>query len=101
MTETRAGGGAGREDGRAGAPSEPRVRQRSWPAARTGAIPAPRADRPAAWRRGDLITMDFGALYGGYHADHDPPPSLPPGEPGRPGQREIYELVAAAQRVRP
>ena len=33
-----------------------------------GAIPhhAP-TDRPM--RRGDLITMDFGALYGGYHAD--------------------------------
>ena len=33
-----------------------------------GAIPhhAP-TDRPL--RRGDLITMDFGALYGGYHAD--------------------------------
>ncbi len=44
-----------------------------------GAIPhhAP-ADRPV--RRGDLITMDFGALYGGYHADMTRTVAL--GEPG-------------------
>ena len=59
-----------------------------------GAIPhhAP-ADRPV--RRGDLITMDFGALYGGYHADMTRTVAL--GEPAG-WQREIYELVAAAQR---
>ena len=36
-----------------------------------GAIPhhSP-TDRPL--RRGDLVTMDFGASYGGYHARHDP-----------------------------
>ncbi len=58
-----------------------------------GAIPhhAP-TDRPI--RRGDLITMDFGALYGGYHADMTRTVAL--SEPG--WQREIYELVAAAQR---
>ena len=58
-----------------------------------GAIPhhAP-TDRPL--RRGDLVTMDFGALYGGYHADMTRTVAL--GEPG--WQREIYELVAAAQR---
>ena len=58
-----------------------------------GAIPhhAP-TDRPL--RRGDLITMDFGALYGGYHADMTRTVAL--GEPG--WQREIYDLVAAAQR---
>jgi Xaa-Pro aminopeptidase len=59
-----------------------------------GAIPhhAP-ADRPI--RRGDLITMDFGASYGGYHADMTRTVAL--GEPAG-WQREIYELVAAAQR---
>src|SRR6516225_7024567 len=60
-----------------------------------GAIPhhAP-ADRPM--RRGDLVTMDFGALYGGYHADMTRPVAL--GEPAG-WQREIYELVAEAQRA--
>jgi Xaa-Pro aminopeptidase len=59
-----------------------------------GAIPhhAP-TDRPL--RRGDLVTMDFGALYGGYHADMTRTVAL--GEPAG-WQREIYELVAAAQR---
>jgi translation elongation factor P len=59
-----------------------------------GAIPhhSP-TDRPM--RRGDLITMDFGALYGGYHADMTRTVAL--GEPAG-WQREIYELVAAAQR---
>src|SRR5260370_15471373 len=58
-----------------------------------GAIPhhAP-TDRPI--RRGDLITMDFGAVYGGYHADMTRTVAL--GEPAG-WQREIYELVAAAQ----
>ena len=51
------------------------------------------ADRPM--RRGDLITMDFGARYGGYHADMTRTVAL--GEPAG-WQREIYELVAAAQR---
>ncbi|HET9972100.1 MAG TPA: aminopeptidase P family protein [Streptosporangiaceae bacterium] len=50
-------------------------------------------DRPL--RRGDLITMDFGALYAGYHADMTRTVAL--GEPAG-WQREIYELVAAAQR---
>jgi Xaa-Pro aminopeptidase len=60
-----------------------------------GAIPhhAP-TDRPV--RRGDLITMDFGALYAGYHADMTRTVAL--GEPAG-WQREIYELVAAAQRA--
>ncbi len=51
------------------------------------------ADRPM--RRGDLITIDFGARYGGYHADMTRTVAL--GEPAG-WQREIYELVAAAQR---
>jgi Xaa-Pro aminopeptidase len=60
-----------------------------------GAIPhhVP-TDRPM--RRGDLITMDFGAQYGGYHADMTRTVAL--GEPAG-WQREIYELVAAAQRA--
>ena len=59
-----------------------------------GAIPhhSP-TDRPL--RRGDLVTMDFGASYGGYPADITRTVAL--GEPaGR--QREINALVAAAQR---
>jgi Xaa-Pro aminopeptidase len=60
-----------------------------------GAIPhhAP-TDRPL--QRGDLVTMDFGALYDGYHADMTRTVSI--GEPAA-WQRDIYELVAEAQRV--
>jgi Xaa-Pro aminopeptidase len=60
-----------------------------------GAIPhhAP-TDRPI--RRGDLITMDFGALYAGYHADMTRTVAL--GEPAG-WQREVYDLVAAAQQA--
>jgi Xaa-Pro aminopeptidase len=60
-----------------------------------GAVPhhAP-TDRPM--RRGDLVTMDFGALYGGYHADMTRTIALD--EPDG-WQREIYDLVAAAQRA--
>jgi Xaa-Pro aminopeptidase len=60
-----------------------------------GAIPhhSP-TDRPL--RRGDLITMDFGAMFGGYHADMTRTVAL--GEPAG-WQREIYDLVAAAQRA--
>jgi Xaa-Pro aminopeptidase len=58
-----------------------------------GAIPhhSP-ADREL--RRGDLVTMDFGALHGGYHADMTRTVAL-----GGPAgwQRDIYELVATAQ----
>jgi Xaa-Pro aminopeptidase len=59
-----------------------------------GAIPhhAP-TDRPL--RRGDLVTMDFGARYGGYHADMTRTVAV-----GKPSgwQRDIYDLVAKAQR---
>ncbi|HTX29040.1 MAG TPA: Xaa-Pro peptidase family protein [Streptosporangiaceae bacterium] len=59
-----------------------------------GAIPHHRpTDRPL--RRGDLVTMDFGASYAGYHADMTRTVAL--GEPAG-WQREIYELVATAQR---
>jgi Xaa-Pro aminopeptidase len=60
-----------------------------------GAIPhhAP-TDRPL--QRGDLVTMDFGALYEGYHADMTRTVSI--GEPAA-WQREIYDLVARAQRA--
>jgi Xaa-Pro aminopeptidase len=47
-------------------------------------------------RRGDLITMDFGALFAGYHADMTRTVAL--GEPAD-WQRDVYELVAAAQRA--
>jgi Xaa-Pro aminopeptidase len=60
-----------------------------------GAIPhhAP-AGRPFA--AGDLITIDCGARYAGYHADMTRTVAL--GEPAG-WQREIYELVASAQRA--
>jgi Xaa-Pro aminopeptidase len=44
--------------------------------------------------RGDMVTIDCGARYGGYHADLTRTVVL--GEPAG-WQREIYELVAAAQ----
>ncbi len=60
-----------------------------------GAIPhhVP-ADRPFA--AGDLITIDCGARYRGYHADMTRTVAL--GEPAA-WQRDIYELVAEAQRA--
>src|SRR5206468_3096326 len=45
---------------------------------------------------GDLVTLDFGALYGGYHADMTRTVAV--GEPAA-GLREVYDLVAAAQRA--
>jgi Xaa-Pro aminopeptidase len=58
-----------------------------------GAIPHHRpTDRPL--RRGDLVTMDFGALYAGYHADMTRTVAV--GEPAG-WQRDIYDLVALAQ----
>ncbi|MFI6497526.1 M24 family metallopeptidase [Nonomuraea typhae] len=47
-------------------------------------------------RKGDLVTLDFGADYRGYHADMTRTVSL--GEPAA-WQREIYDLVAAAQKA--
>jgi Xaa-Pro aminopeptidase len=60
-----------------------------------GAIPhhVP-ADRPI--RRGDLVTIDFGACYGGYHADMTR--TIAVGEPAG-WQRDVYDLVAAAQQA--
>ncbi|MFC0860994.1 M24 family metallopeptidase [Sphaerimonospora cavernae] len=50
------------------------------------------SDRPV--RSGDLVTMDFGARYGGYHADMTRTVAV-----GRPAdwQRDLYELVRRAQ----
>jgi len=45
---------------------------------------------------GDLVTVDFGARYGGYHADMTRTVAV--GEPAA-WQRDIYTLVAAAQRA--
>ncbi len=60
-----------------------------------GAIPhhAPTARELA---RGDLVTMDFGALYDGYHADMTRTVAL---GPAADWQREIYGLVALAQQA--
>jgi Xaa-Pro aminopeptidase len=45
---------------------------------------------------GDLVTMDFGALHGGYHADMTRTVAVGSADAW---QREIYELVFAAQRA--
>lgn len=47
--------------------------------------------------RGDLLKIDFGAAYRGYHADCTRTSVV--GEQPRDWQREIYDLVAAAQRA--
>ncbi|MER7206045.1 Xaa-Pro peptidase family protein [Streptosporangium sp. NPDC000239] len=52
------------------------------------------SERPL--QRGDLVTMDFGALYDGYHADMTRTVAI--GEPAA-WQRELYDLVRAAQRA--
>jgi Xaa-Pro aminopeptidase len=46
--------------------------------------------------RGDLVTMDFGALYEGYHADMTRTVAI---GAAADWQRDIYELVALAQRA--
>ncbi|HSK27309.1 MAG TPA: aminopeptidase P family protein [Jiangellales bacterium] len=45
--------------------------------------------------RGDLLKIDFGALYGGYHADCTRTSVV--GAPPADWQREVYDLVAEAQ----
>jgi Xaa-Pro aminopeptidase len=60
-----------------------------------GAVPHHRpGDRVV--EAGDLVTLDFGALYGGYHADMTRTVAV-----GHVAdwQREIYDLVARAQRA--
>jgi len=52
------------------------------------------ADRPLS--HGDLVTIDFGACYAGYHADMTRTIAI--GEPAT-WQRDLHELVAAAQRA--
>jgi Xaa-Pro aminopeptidase len=46
--------------------------------------------------RGDLVTMDFGALYAGYHADMTRTVAI--GAVAQ-WQRDVYDLVARAQRA--
>jgi len=58
-----------------------------------GAIPH-HAPTGRELRRGDLVTMDFGALHDGYHADMTRTVAI--GSAGG-WQREIYDLVALAQ----
>ncbi|GAA0942351.1 Xaa-Pro peptidase family protein [Nonomuraea longicatena] len=64
-------------------------------AGENGAVPhhAP-TDRPL--RAGDLVTLDFGARYRGYHADMTRTVGL--GAPAA-WQRELHDLVADAQRA--
>jgi len=52
-------------------------------------------DRPIA--AGDLLKIDFGALYAGYHADETR--TFVVGAPAADWQREIHALVAEAQRA--
>jgi Xaa-Pro aminopeptidase len=60
-----------------------------------GAIPH-HAPGERRFEPGDMITIDCGARYGGYHADMTRTVAL--GEPAE-WQREIYGLVATAQRA--
>ncbi|MEV5825453.1 aminopeptidase P family protein [Spirillospora sp. NPDC052242] len=60
-----------------------------------GAVPHHRPG-PRELERGDLLTMDFGALYGGYHADMTRTVAI--GEPAG-WQRDLYGLVHRAQRA--
>jgi Xaa-Pro aminopeptidase len=60
-----------------------------------GAIPH-HAPSARELERGDLVTMDFGALHEGYHADMTRTVAL---GAVADWQREIYDLVAAAQRT--
>ncbi len=64
-------------------------------AGENGAVPH-HAPTSRELRAGDLVTMDFGARYDGYHADMTRTVSL--GPPAA-WQRELYDLVAAAQRA--
>ncbi|MGA5765464.1 M24 family metallopeptidase [Nonomuraea bangladeshensis] len=64
-------------------------------AGENGAIPH-HAPTGRELRAGDLVTMDFGARYQGYHADMTRTVSL--GPPAG-WQRELYDLVAEAQRA--
>ncbi|WP_433231514.1 M24 family metallopeptidase [Actinomadura formosensis] len=48
------------------------------------------------FQAGDLVTMDFGALYSGYHADMTRTVAI--GEPAG-WQRDVYDLVHRAQRA--
>ncbi|MFG1701846.1 M24 family metallopeptidase [Nonomuraea sp. M3C6] len=64
-------------------------------AGENGAIPH-HAPTDRELRIGDLVTMDFGARYHGYHADMTRTVCL--GPPAG-WQREIYDLVAEAQRA--
>jgi Xaa-Pro aminopeptidase len=60
-----------------------------------GAIPH-HSPGDRAFQRGDLITIDCGARYRGYHADMTRTVALGPPDAW---QREIYDLVATAQRA--
>jgi len=60
-----------------------------------GAIPH-HAPTGRELERGDLVTMDFGALYEGYHADMTRTVAI---GAVADWQRDIYELVARAQRA--
>ncbi|WP_188192791.1 M24 family metallopeptidase [Nonomuraea sp. SYSU D8015] len=64
-------------------------------AGENGAIPH-HAPTDRELNAGDLVTMDFGARYHGYHADMTRTVCL--GPPAG-WQRELYDLVAAAQRA--
>jgi Xaa-Pro aminopeptidase len=60
-----------------------------------GAIPH-HAPGERAFARGDMITIDCGARYGGYHADMTRTVGL---GPAADWQKDVYALVAAAQQA--
>lgn len=63
-----------------------------------GSLPHARpGDRPLAW--GDLVTIDFGARYQGYHSDETITVALGKEGPNRDLLRTIYDIVLAAQKA--
>ena len=58
--------------------------------------PAPPADEPGGIEAGDFLNFDFGARYGGYHSDMTR--TLVVGAEPAQWQRDLYDLVAEAQR---
>ena len=85
----------------AGAPAAPRRRRRpqssspSWRSART---PPSRTTSPdtALLDEGDVIKLDFGALYGGYHADMTRTVAF--GEPAT-ELKKVHDVVRQAQQA--
>ena len=95
QTEREVARRAGGRHGRARAPTASRSRP-SWRRGRTARSRT--TPRPAGEiLRGDLLKIDFGALYGGYHSDCTR--TVVVGREPEDWQREIYDVVRRAQRA--